>query len=215
MSFQDLLCDMEAGVLQPAPPPTQKVAQGVFQLNTKVAALRYMADALGTPKETPSLRGRLSGTRWGITRLARSTNNNGDQRFADQKQTQLAVLPTQQDIIVLDNEIEFHEAVIAEREQGILEVQQEIADIHEIFRDLAVLVHDQGECIEIVTSNIDMTEAATSQAEVQLSKAAGIHEEEKEQLMNDAGTEDKSSTKCLLLAVIGLFMFIVGLVFVS
>uniref|UniRef100_A0A0E0PV91 t-SNARE coiled-coil homology domain-containing protein n=1 Tax=Oryza rufipogon TaxID=4529 RepID=A0A0E0PV91_ORYRU len=279
MSFQDLLRDMEAGVLQPAAPPAQEVAHGVFQLNTKVEALRYMAGALGTPRDTPSLRGRLRGTRAGIKRLATSTsqalrqaaaaadddesvsscsklamdfeaavneyqkierriaaverqetaaaarrsppppppgfnhiNNNGDHTFPEQKQTQLAVL---RDINLLDSEIELHEAIIAEREQGILEVQQEIADIHEIFRDLAVLVHDQGECIEIVTANIEMTEAATSQAEVQISKAAGIRGEEKEELLTGAGTEDNSPSKCLLLAVLGLFLFIVGLVLIS
>ncbi|KAF2925868.1 hypothetical protein DAI22_06g084800 [Oryza sativa Japonica Group] len=278
MSFQDLLRDMEAGVLQPAAPPAQEVAHGVFQLNTKVEALRYMAGALGTPRDTPSLRGRLRGTRAGIKRLATSTsqalrqaaaaddddesvsscsklamdfeaavneyqkierriaaverqetaaaarrspppptpgfnhiNNNGDHTFPEQKQTQLAVL---RDINLLDSEIELHEAIIAEREQGILEVQQEIADIHEIFRDLAVLVHDQGECIEIVTANIEMTEAATSQAEVQISKAAGIRGE-KEELLTGAGTEDNSPSKCLLLAVLGLFLFIVGLVLIS
>ncbi|BAS96844.1 Os06g0223000 [Oryza sativa Japonica Group] len=138
-------------------------------------------------------------------------NNNGDHTFPEQKQTQLAVL---RDINLLDSEIELHEAIIAEREQGILEVQQEIADIHEIFRDLAVLVHDQGECIEIVTANIEMTEAATSQAEVQISKAAGIRGE-KEELLTGAGTEDNSPSKCLLLAVLGLFLFIVGLVLIS
>lgn len=74
MSFQDLLRDMEAGVLQPAAPPAQEVAHGVFQLNTKVEALRYMAGALGTPRDTPSLRGRLRGTRAGIKRLATSTS---------------------------------------------------------------------------------------------------------------------------------------------
>uniref|UniRef100_A0A0E0L9H6 t-SNARE coiled-coil homology domain-containing protein n=1 Tax=Oryza punctata TaxID=4537 RepID=A0A0E0L9H6_ORYPU len=279
---------MEAGVLQPAAPPAQEVERGVFQVNTKVEALRYMADALGTPRDTPSLRGRLRGTRAGIKRLATSTsqslrqaaaaavssadddsvascsklamdfeaavneyqkierriaaverqettasarrspqssspppsfnhrNNNGDQTFSEQKQTQLAVLQKQQrDITLLDNEIELQEAIIAEREQGILEVQQEIADIHDIFKDLAVLVHDQGECIEIVTTNIDRAEAATSQAEVQISKAAGIRGEEKEKLLTGAGSEENSSTKFLLLAVLGLFLFIVGLVLIA
>ncbi|KAG8076324.1 hypothetical protein GUJ93_ZPchr0006g46454 [Zizania palustris] len=71
MSFQDLLSDMEAGLLS-APSPSQEAARGVFQINTKVEALRWMADALGTPKDTRSLRGRLRGTRAGIARLARS-----------------------------------------------------------------------------------------------------------------------------------------------
>jgi hypothetical protein len=47
----------------------------------------------------------------------------------------------------LDNEIAFNEAVIEEREQGIHEIQQQIGEVNEIFKDLAVLVHEQGTMI--------------------------------------------------------------------
>jgi syntaxin 7 len=49
----------------------------------------------------------------------------------------------------LDNEIVYNEAVIEEREQGIQEIQQQIGEVNEIFKDLAVLVHDQGAVIGI------------------------------------------------------------------
>lgn len=49
--------------------------------------------------------------------------------------------------MLLDNEISFNEAVIEEREQGIQEVQQQIGEVNEIFKDLAVLVNDQGAMI--------------------------------------------------------------------
>ena len=49
-----------------------------------------------------------------------------------------------QEVLLLDNEIAFNEAVIEEREQGIEEIQQQIGEVNEIFKDLAVLVHDQG-----------------------------------------------------------------------
>lgn len=49
--------------------------------------------------------------------------------------------------MLLDNEISFNEAVIEEREQGIHEVQLQIGEVNEIFKDLAVLVHDQGAMI--------------------------------------------------------------------
>ena len=47
----------------------------------------------------------------------------------------------------MDNEIVFNEAIIEEREQGIQEIQQQIGEVNEIFKDLAVLVHDQGAII--------------------------------------------------------------------
>ena len=45
---------------------------------------------------------------------------------------------------MLDNEIAFNEAVIEEREQGIQEIHTQIGEVNEIFKDLAVLVNDQG-----------------------------------------------------------------------
>lgn len=49
-----------------------------------------------------------------------------------------------QEVLLLGNEIAFNEAVIDEREQGIQEIQQQIGEVNEIFKDLAVLVHEQG-----------------------------------------------------------------------
>ena len=49
--------------------------------------------------------------------------------------------------MLLDNEIVFNEAIIEEREQGIQEIQQQIGEVNEIFKDLAVLVNDQGTLI--------------------------------------------------------------------
>lgn len=52
-----------------------------------------------------------------------------------------------QELVFLDNEIVFNEAIIEERDQGIQEIQHQITEVNEIFKDLAVLVHDQGQMI--------------------------------------------------------------------
>lgn len=49
-----------------------------------------------------------------------------------------------QDVVLFDNEIVFNESIIEEREQGIKEIQHQISEVNEIFKDLAVLVHEQG-----------------------------------------------------------------------
>jgi hypothetical protein len=46
----------------------------------------------------------------------------------------------------------FNEAVIEEREQGIREIHQQIGEVNEIFKDLAVLVHEQGYMIGLCAS---------------------------------------------------------------
>ncbi|KAK4486535.1 hypothetical protein RD792_009219 [Penstemon davidsonii] len=77
-----------------------------------------------------------------------------------------------QEILLLDNEIAFNEAIIDEREQGIQEIQQQIGEVNEIFKDLAVLVHEQGTMIDDIGSNIEGSHAATAQGKSQLVKAA-------------------------------------------
>lgn len=56
----------------------------------------------------------------------------------------IVTLSSRQEVLQLDNEIVFNEAIIEEREQGIQEIQQQIGEVNEIFKDLAVLVHEQG-----------------------------------------------------------------------
>lgn len=41
----------------------------------------------------------------------------------------------------------FNEAIIEEREQGIKEIHHQINEVNEIFKDLAVLVREQGAVI--------------------------------------------------------------------
>lgn len=57
-------------------------------------------------------------------------------------------------MLLLDNEISFNEAIIEERDQGIQEIQQQIGEVNEIFKDLAVLVHDQGAMIGKLSTNL-------------------------------------------------------------
>ncbi|OMO85597.1 hypothetical protein CCACVL1_10086 [Corchorus capsularis] len=77
-----------------------------------------------------------------------------------------------QELVLLDNEIAFNEAMIEEREQGIREVEVQIGEVNDIFKDLAVLVNDQGVIIDDISSNIDSSSVATTQARVQLARAS-------------------------------------------
>ncbi|XP_062232871.1 syntaxin-22-like [Phragmites australis] len=126
--------------------------------------------------------------------------NNGAATSAGQHRTtqtqQLVESRRTQELVLLDNEITFNEALVQEREQEILKIQQEINEINEIVRDLAKLVHDQHETIDIVESNLETAAMETSKAHEQISEAVVTQ-------------QSSSSMKCLLLTVLGLFMFIV------
>ncbi|KAI8014474.1 Syntaxin-22 [Camellia lanceoleosa] len=69
-----------------------------------------------------------------------------------------------QEVAMLENDIVFNEAIIEEREQGIEEIQQQIGEVNEIFKDMAVLVHEQGVMIDDISSNIESSHAGTAQA---------------------------------------------------
>ncbi|KAK3041560.1 hypothetical protein RJ639_000694 [Escallonia herrerae] len=116
-----------------------------------------------------------------------------------QEQRALLVESRRQEVLLLDNEIAFNEAIIEERDQGIHEIQQQIGEVNEIFKDLAVLVHEQGTVIDDIGSNIESSHAATTQAKSQLAKAA------KTQRSN-------SSLTCLLLVIFGIVLLIVIIV---
>ncbi|KAE8692561.1 Syntaxin-21 [Hibiscus syriacus] len=107
-----------------------------------------------------------------------------------------------QEVVLLENEITFNEAIIEEREQGIKEVQQEISEVNEIFKDLAVLVHEQGAMIDDIGSNVENSHAATVQATYHLKKASKIQ-------------RANSSTRCLLVLIFGIILLIFIVVVVA
>lgn len=107
-----------------------------------------------------------------------------------------------QEVVLLDNEITFNEAIIEERDQGIQEIQQQIGEVNEIFKDLAVLVHGQGTMIDDISSNIEKSHAATGQASTQLEKASKLQ-------------KSNSSLSCLLLVIFGVILIIVVIVVVA
>ncbi|KAK4802649.1 hypothetical protein SAY86_000852 [Trapa natans] len=115
------------------------------------------------------------------------------------EQQTLLVESRRQEVLVLDNEIVFNEAIIEEREQGIQEIQQQIGEVNDIFKDLAVLVHEQGTMIDDIGTHIENSHAATAQAKSNLVKAA------KTQRSN-------SSLACLLLVIFGIVLLIVIIV---
>jgi syntaxin 7 len=76
-----------------------------------------------------------------------------------------------QELMSNEGEMEYNNALIAEREQGIQEIQQQIGEVNEIFQDLAVLVNEQGQMIDDIEANIVSTAVRTKDARRELTKA--------------------------------------------
>ncbi|GAB4848603.1 hypothetical protein Ancab_003309 [Ancistrocladus abbreviatus] len=101
-----------------------------------------------------------------------ATSTAGEEAKQDQESQPFLLEQKRQELIFLGNEISFNEAIIEEREQGIREIQDQIGQVNEIFKDLAVLVHEQGVVIDDIHSNVEASAAATTQARQQLTKAS-------------------------------------------
>ncbi|KAK4770337.1 hypothetical protein SAY87_030869 [Trapa incisa] len=153
-----------------------------FQKAQRLAAERETAYAL--PQAVPSS----------------STSSTLDGSLNTTQEQQALLLKSQrQEVLFLDNEIAFNEAIIEEREQGIEEIQQQIGEVNEIFKDLAVLVHEQGTMIDDIGGHVENSNAATAQGNSHLVKAA------KTQRSN-------SSLACLLMVIFGIVLLIVIIV---
>ncbi|XP_057463746.1 syntaxin-22-like [Actinidia eriantha] len=159
-----------------------------FQKAQRLAAERETAYAPFVPKET------LSSSNTG-TKLEIDSSKHSEQFLH-------LVESKRQEVVLLENEIVFNDTIIEEREQGIKEIQQQIGEVNDIFKDLAVLVHEQGVVIDDISSNIENSHAATAQASSQLAKASKIQ-------------SSNSSLTCLLLLIFGVILIIVIIVVVA
>eukprot|EP00794_Sanderia_malayensis_P004690 gene4690-5305_t len=60
---------------------------------------------------------------------------------------------------------------IKEREERIQKIETDILDVNEIFRDLAVLIQEQGETIDSIEGNVESAVVHVTDANVQLQRA--------------------------------------------
>ncbi|XP_068230426.1 syntaxin-7-like isoform X1 [Palaemon carinicauda] len=60
---------------------------------------------------------------------------------------------------------------LQERERQIRQLESDIMDVNQIFKDLATMVHEQGEVIDSIEANVESAQVHVSQASTQLTQA--------------------------------------------
>ena len=60
---------------------------------------------------------------------------------------------------------------LREREQSIRKIESDIVDVNQIFKDLATMVHAQGEVIDSIEANVESAAIQVQEGASQLSKA--------------------------------------------
>jgi len=90
---------------------------------------------------------------------------------ADIERQALLEQQRKQELLQTEGELRFNEALIEERDQAVTEISGQISEVHQIFQDLAVLVHDQGEMMDDIESNLTRAATRTMDAHTQIVRA--------------------------------------------
>lgn len=70
------------------------------------------------------------------------------------------------------DEVDFQESLIIERESEIRIIEQSVGELNELFRDVAHMVHEQGEQLDVIAENVEGVRDDTRGADVELRTAS-------------------------------------------
>lgn len=89
-----------------------------------------------------------------------------------QQQQQLLQQQQQEPRLAEQSEVDFQESLIIERESEIRNIEQSVGELNELFRDVAHMVHEQGQSLDIISDNVTQTRDDTRNADQQLRTAS-------------------------------------------
>jgi syntaxin 7 len=70
------------------------------------------------------------------------------------------------------DEVDFQDSLIVEREAEIRNIEQGVSELNELFRDVAHIVSEQGEQLDTIAANVENTRSDTRGADTELRSAA-------------------------------------------
>ena len=117
---------------------------------------------------------------------------------AEAHQQQQQQLEEQQPSLANQQEVDFQESLIIERENEIRNIEQSVGELNELFRDVAHIVHEQGGQLDIVSENVERVTTDTRGANVELRGAS----------RNQKNARNKA---CCLLVILAVILVIIVL----
>merc|ERR1711981_441079 len=81
---------------------------------------------------------------------------------------------------------------LVERERAVTQLEADIMDVNQIFKDLAAMVHDQGELVDSIEANVETASIRVNEGTDQLRQAERY--------------QNKARRKKIILAIIGLIV---------
>ncbi|MCJ1392235.1 hypothetical protein MMC18_005102 [Xylographa bjoerkii] len=92
-------------------------------------------------------------------------------RYSDDPNQQSQVQEQDQLRLASQDEVDFQESLIVERESEIRNIEQSVGELNELFRDVAHIVREQGTMLDTIEVNVQNTSTDTRQADVELRSA--------------------------------------------
>jgi len=120
---------------------------------------------------------------------AGESGSDGQQQQQQQQQQEQVRLADQ-------SEVDFQESLIVERESEIRNIEQSVGELNELFRDVAHMVHEQGQSLDMISDNVTSTRDDTRGADQNL-RTASRHQ------------KNARSKACCLLLILAVILTIV------
>ncbi|KAI4202220.1 MAG: hypothetical protein LQ350_002735 [Teloschistes chrysophthalmus] len=124
------------------------------------------------------------------TSAAPYSGNGGQQQSQTQEQEQLR--------LASQDEVDFQESLIVERESEIRNIEQSVGELNELFRDVAHIVREQGDQLNTIDANVESVRGDTRQADVELRSASRYQK----------ASRNKACCLLLILAVVLLIIIL-------
>ncbi|CAG2178669.1 unnamed protein product [Oppiella nova] len=109
--------------------------------------------------------------------------------------------PQSQTQIQMEEECDLE--LLRDREQAIRKIESDIVEVNQIFKDLATMVHEQGEVIDSIEANVETASIQVHEGTAQLSKA------------RDYQSRARRKKLCLIIILIIILAIIVAVVVIE
>jgi t-SNARE complex subunit (syntaxin) len=142
--------------------PSQKYTQGKLQTEFKASLSEFQ----GLQRQALE---KQRAARTALEQEQQSTSTSGGAYNASGQQQQLQA---QKPALADQSEVNFNETLIIERESEIRNIESSVSELNELFRDVAHMVHSQGDQVDLISENVTQTRDDTRNADQQLRTAA-------------------------------------------
>lgn len=165
--------------------PSQKFTQSKLQREFKASLTEFQhLQKSALEKEKSS----AQAARAALDAQSPSEERSGGDFGQQQEQEQLR--------LANQDEVDFQESLIIERESEIRNIEQSVGELNELFRDVAHMVHEQGAQLDIIEENVEVTHDASRGAHVNLKQASNYQ-------------KSARSKACILLLIMAIVLVII------